>query len=148
MSKPSDLGAQAAEIAGTWGEQAPPAAPNEDEKLWGLLASVLGIFFIIGPLVAYLAKGTSNYVKFFALQTIFASLAMLVVGIALGVCFSVLAAVPMVGYLIVSVISPLFSLAWLALLIFVGLKAKSGSLYLLPALGKVARRSAYGAAAE
>jgi len=145
MNKPTDMGSQAKALAGTWGEQAPPAAPNEEEKLWGLLACLLGIFFIIGPLVAFLVKGTSSYVKFFALQTIFASLALLGVGIVLGVCFTVLAAVPMVGYLIVTVVSPLFSLAWLALLIFVGLKAKSGTLYLLPALGSVARQSAYRA---
>lgn len=142
----TDAKAAAAEVwnAG-WGESQPPAQANEEEKLWGMLANVLGLFFIVGPLVAWFVKSGSKFVKFYALQMIFLHLAGLAVGIVLGVLFTVLAAVPLVGWLVVTLIGPLFSLAMLAVLVFLALKAKSGALYKLPALGAIACRTVYEA---
>lgn len=126
-----------------WGESAPPAPATEDEKLWGMLANFLGLFFIVGPLVAWFVKGDSRFVKFHALQMIFLNLVGFVVGIVLGICLTMLAMVPFVGMLVGTVVGPLFSLAMLVLLVFLGLKAKSGAIFKLPVLGAYACKSVY-----
>ena len=128
-----------------WGDSAPPSPATEDEKTWGMLANVLGFFFIIGPVIAWFMKGDSKFVKFHALQMILVNVVCFTVGIVLGVCFTVLAAVPMVGWAVVSIVSPLFSLAMLVLLVWLAIKAKGGSLYKLPSIGAFAYKTVYEA---
>jgi uncharacterized membrane protein len=128
-----------------WGDSAPPVPATEDEKTWGMLANLLGLFFIIGPVIAWFVKGDSKFVKFHALQMILVNLVCFAVGIMLGVCFTVLAAVPLVGWAVVSIVSPLFSLAMLILLVWLAIKAKGGSLYKLPAIGSFAFKTVYEA---
>ena len=128
-----------------WGGSAPPVEATEDEKLWGMLANLLGLIFIIGPVIAWFVKGDSKFVKFHALQMILLNVVCFVFGIALGICFSILAAVPGIGWTVISIVSPLFSLAILVLLVFLAIKAKGGSLYKLPALGAFAHKTVYEA---
>lgn len=128
-----------------WGGNVPPEPVAEDEKLWGLLANLLGLFFVVGPLVAWLVKGDSRFVKFHALQMIFLNLVSFAAGIVLALCLTMLAMVPFVGMLVGTVIGPLFSLAMLVLLVFLGLKAKSGVLFKLPVLGALAYKHVYQA---
>jgi uncharacterized protein len=130
-------------MAQPWGPVQPPQPATEDEKLWGMLANILGLVFLIGPIVAYLVKGESKFVKFNALQMIFLQLACLVVAIILGIVFTVLASVPIVGTLVLSVLSPLLSLAMLVGLVLLALKAKEGILYRLPVIGEAARKNVY-----
>jgi uncharacterized membrane protein len=143
-SKPTDVSVLAANAAAQpWGATQPPQAPSEDEKLWGMLANLLGLVFLIGPLVAFFLKGESKFVKFNALQTIFLQLACVVLSIVLGVVFTVLASIPIVGTLILSVIGPLLSLAMLVGLVLLALQAKAGVLYRLPLIGEIARTTVY-----
>ncbi|MCW8128814.1 MAG: DUF4870 domain-containing protein [Planctomycetota bacterium] len=128
-----------------WGDAAPPVAATEDEKTWGMLANLLGLFFVVGPAIAWFLKGDSKYVKFHALQMILVNLASFAVGIVLGVVFTVLAAVPAVGWTVISIVSPLFSLCMLGLLAFLALKAKNGVLFKVPALGAFAFKTVYPA---
>ncbi len=126
-----------------WGDSQPPEALSADERLWGMLANLLGIIWLLGPIVALIAKGSSKFVKFNALQMIFLCLVLIPIGIALGIAFTILAFVPIVGWLIISVVSPVLSLASLCLIVFLGIKANNGVLYRLPIIGDMAYKNAY-----
>jgi len=131
--------------AGSWGESAAPALPSADEKLWGMLANIAGLFFLVGPIVVLLLKGNSKFVKFYAIQMICWSIIGIALSVVLGVLFTVLAAVPMVGMLVINVLSPLISLLFLGLLIWLTLKANSGLIFKLPMIGPFAYGKAYDA---
>ena len=143
----SDMQAAAAGLIapGSWGESAAPTQPTADEKLWGMLANISGLFFLIGPIVVLLMKGSSKFVKFYALQMICWCFVGFALSIVLGVMFTVLAAVPMVGMLVINVLSPLISLVFLGLLIWLTLKANSGVIFKLPLIGNFAYSKAYDA---
>ena len=126
----------------SWGASAPPSAPTEDEKLWGMLVNILGLFFVIGPLMAWLVKGTSNFVKFNAAQMLLVQAVLFALGVALGVCWQMLSAL---GGLIYPLYG-LLQLAFLICLVVLALKAKSGMLFRLPVLGAFAHKFIYGAA--
>jgi uncharacterized membrane protein len=132
-------------VAAAWGPVAPPEAPSADDKLWGMLANLLGILWLIGPALAWLLKRDSKFVRFNALQMLLIHAVGLVIGILLGVCLTVLAFVPMLGMLVASVISPLFGLLALALIIFLAIKAHNGIAYRLPVLGPVSFARSYEA---
>ncbi|HYF52018.1 MAG TPA: hypothetical protein VEJ63_21595, partial [Planctomycetota bacterium] len=118
--------AAAAFAAGAWGKTNPPSAPNADEKLWGMLANALGIFWLIGPIVALLVKGsTSPFVKFNAIQMIGWCLVGLALSIVLQIIATVLSAVP----IMLTLVWPLFSLiglAFLVLLVYLCIQAWNG----------------------
>jgi uncharacterized membrane protein len=135
--------AAVASLNASWGEMAAPEAPSADEKLWGMLANLLGLFFLVGPIVAFVLKGNSKFVKFYALQMICWNVIAFAFCIVLGTCFQVLAAVPMVGMLVINVLSPLISLVFLAALIILALKANSGVIFRLPLVGQFAFGKAY-----
>jgi len=132
-----------AAMAGAWGAVLPAEAPTADEKLWGMLANVLGLVFLIGPVAVLLLKGNSKFVKFNALQMICWSVVGIAVSVVLGVCFTVLAAVPFVGLLVIRILSPLISLCFLGLLVFLALKANQGILFRLPFIGPFAYGKSY-----
>lgn len=139
-----NIQATAAEsLKSPWGEMAAPEAPNADEKLWGMLANILGLFFLIGPIVALVLKGNSKYVKFYAIQMLCWNVVGFGLGVVLGVLFTVLATVPMIGMLVINILSPLLSLVFLVLLVFLALKANSGVIYKLPAIGEFSFKKAY-----
>ena len=137
--------AAAASLHAPWGEMAAPETPMSDEKLWGMLANLLGLFFLIGPIVAYVLKGNSKFVKFYALQMICWNVIAFAFCMVLGTCFHILAAVPLVGMLVINILSPLISLVFLAALIILALKAHSGVIFRLPLVGQFAFRKAYAA---
>ena len=141
---PPTAPASAGVSLGQWGESQPPEPPSEDDKLWGMLANFLGIIWLLGPIAALITKGNSKFVKFNALQMIFLCLVLLPVSFVLGSVFYVLNFVPVVGWLILTVFSPMLSLACLLLIIFLGLKANKGLLFKLPLIGLMAYKNAYG----
>ena len=129
---------------GRWGKTQPPNSPADDEKLWGLIANLLGLIFIIGPLVAMLVKGSSPYVKFHAVQMIGWQIVMFGVSLMLGVVFSILGAVPIVAH-VASALFGLIGLGCLLLLLYMALLAHKGTLFRLPFIGPFAMKTAYGA---
>ncbi len=124
----------------SWGASAPPQAASPDERLWGMLANVLGLVFIIGPLVPYFLRAQSRYVRFYALQMVFLNIVGLLVGIVLGIALGILSIVPILPALI----SGVFGLAFLGLLIFLSVKAHQGVLFRLPAIGALAQDKTKG----
>jgi len=137
-------GAAAAAFAvGAWGKTALPSAPNADEKLWGMLANALGLFWLIGPIIALLVKGsTSPFAKFNALQMIGWSIVGLAFSIVLQIVATILSAIP----IMLTLLLPLFSLiglAFLALLIYLCVQAYNGVAFRLPVIGNIAFKMAY-----
>jgi uncharacterized membrane protein len=120
-----------------WGSMQPPEAATADERLWGMLANVLAIV-VLGPVVAWLVKGESKFVKFNALQMIF----MFVVSIACSIVLTILATV--LGALVLP-LSGLVSLAFLVALVVVAIKAHGGVIFKLPVIGGIAYKAIYGA---
>jgi uncharacterized membrane protein len=130
----------------------PPAAPAgpesqpteqlvQDEKLWGLLSCVLGL---VGAILGLVLQPKSKFVKFWALQSIFLWVGLMVVFTGLGIVMMVMmTAVPFLGMLGMC-FGPLAFLASLALAIFLGLKAYNGLIFKLPVIGDIAYKSAYG----
>src|SRR5690242_8905923 len=77
-----------------WGPIDVPA-PSADEKMWGMLANVLGLIFILGPLIAFFVKGAqSKFVKFYSVQMLLIQLVAFVFMVALTIVVQVLATVP------------------------------------------------------
>ena len=61
-------------------------APTQDEKTMAMLAHILQIFtWWIGPLVIFLVKQDSKFVRFHALQALLWQIALMVLGM-IGVC--------------------------------------------------------------
>ena len=67
--------APAALCLANWGATTPAETLSADEKLWGMLANLLGLCFLLGPIIALVLKGSSKFVKFNAIQMIGWSLA-------------------------------------------------------------------------
>ena len=94
---------------------------NQDARMMAMLANLLPIVtWLIGPAVIFFMKGNENrFVKFHALQAIYAVL----IGTVLAIVTC--------------------GIGWIALIVFnviVGLKAKDGEWYEYPLVGKWAMR--------
>ena len=140
----SEIKAAASEaLNAPWGELKPTEELTADEKLWGMLANLLGLFWILGPALALILKGSSKFVKFNAIQM----LCWHVVGIAIGfVCMIVsivLVSIPFIGPLLTGLLFSLLSAASLAVVVLVAIKANSGVIYRLPLIGQFAYKNAY-----
>jgi len=107
-----------------------PEKSDGSEKLKGALAYFL--LFISG-IVFLLVEKKSAFVRFHAMQsTIF-----------FGACFLlyiVLGIVPIIGWLIAVLVSPLLTIACFVLWIFLMYKAYSGEKYKLPYIGDLAEK--------
>ena len=140
-----EAAAQNAEAKAACCESAPPEPVSDDDKLWGMLANLLGVIPLVGPIAALVIKGNSKFVKFNALQMIFATIAMIPVGLVLGLVGIVVSMVPILGPLAWHLASSLFGVIGLILIMYLGTKANSGVLFKVPFIGEIAFKSAYGA---
>lgn len=139
-----DAEAALAEPLANWGATTPHETLSADEKLWGMLANLLGLCFLVGPVIALVLKGSSKFVKFNAIQMIGWSLAAFVISsVFMSVGWTMLTAVPSLGMLIFRA-SQLLSLGFLGVLVLLALKANSGVIYRLPVIGAFAHKQAYG----
>ena len=143
------------------GEENKLAAPSHDECTLALLAHVLQLFSSwIGPLVIYLVKRESRFVRFHALQAVIfqgfcfvagmvmmgAWFALVFGGVVLGVAAEKASKIGSVAFFIVF---GLFGLFWigvwvlaLVLGIVYGIKASRGEWAAYPVIGRWARRLA------
>jgi len=131
----------------------PPAPPsgssgseetstNMDPNLAALLAYLFGW---VSGLIFYLVETKSKYVRFHALQSIFLSIAMVVLFVGLSIILGVIGAVPGIGWL--AVILGMFvnlglSLGVFVLWIMLMIKAYQGEKWKLPIIGDMAEKNA------
>jgi uncharacterized membrane protein len=108
------------------------------DNVAGMLAYVTIIPAIVFLLVAPYNK--SKFVRFHSFQCIFLTLAW----IALGIALSILASIPVLGWLTV-LIWPIVGLAGLALWIILLIKANQGQMWKVPFVGDFAEKQAAAA---
>ena len=140
-------GMMAVAAAGAWGEMASPVAPTADEKQWGMLACLLNIVCgLVGSVLGLAIRPQSPFVKFYALQGLFVFGVVFAMALLFSIFFMMLSLVGF-GGLVLMLIYPfngIFSLAFLGLCVFLGLKANNGVLYRIPLLGSLAYEMSYG----
>ena len=110
-------------------------AGGMSDNVAGMLAYVTIIPAIIFLLVA--PYNRSKFIRFHSFQCIFVTVAW----IALGIALSILAAIPVLGWLTL-LIWPLVGLAGLALWIILLLKANQGQMWKVPFIGDLAEKQA------
>lgn len=115
--------------------QAPAASalqPNLAGLLCYLVGFVTGIFFLVAEPCKH-----DGFVRFHAFQSIFVSVAWIVVHLALGMLMSVL---PWSLWRLVALVSELVSLAFFLLILFVMYKAYNTERFKLPVIGDLAEK--------
>lgn len=133
--------AKAAFAKGAWGDTMPPVPPTEDDRLWGLLSAFI---WIIG-VVAIFNKPKQQYVLFYAWQSIFMIIPIVILDVIVTILFTVLATIlpGFVVWMIWSIFS-LLMLGWVVVWVITMIKAHKGILFRLPVIGNMAYKKAYG----
>ncbi|MBE0522722.1 MAG: DUF4870 domain-containing protein [Methanosarcinales archaeon] len=105
-----------------------------------LMAAVAYVLGLVSGLIIYLIEkdkpGKSKFIMFHAMQSIILSIAL----IAFGILLSIIAIIPIVGWIIAIIAGLLFPLIALVLWIFLMYKAYSGEEYHLPVIGEMAEK--------
>ena len=102
-----------------------------------LLGIVTGILFLV--LEPYNKNRT---IRFHAFQSIFFWVACVVLSIVLSIIFAIFVRIPVLGPLIALAMWPLFSLALLAVWLFLMYKAYNNEKFVLPIIGPLAEKQA------
>ncbi|MEJ2007109.1 MAG: zinc-ribbon domain-containing protein [Acidobacteriota bacterium] len=119
------------------GVSLPGIAPNVAGLLCYLLWPVAFIFFLLfGP------YNKDRFVRFHAFQALFLGLVAIGVGFALSIMTSILALIPLVGWIVDSLAWLVYGLGLLGLAIFLMYKAYNGERYRAPIIGEWAAQRA------
>ncbi|TVP46578.1 MAG: hypothetical protein EA350_06820 [Gemmatimonadales bacterium] len=109
----------------------------------GLPSNVAGaLAYLLGPLTGILflvLEKRDGFVRFHAAQSIGVSVVFIVAGVLLGIVTSVLAIVPILGWLVGLALSLGFSLLGLAVWIWLMFRAWQGDRWLAPVIGAKVR---------
>lgn len=112
----------------------------------GLAANVAGaLAYVLGPITGVLflvLEPANKFVRFHAMQSIVVSVALIALSIALGILTSVLAFVPIVGWLLALLMSVGLGLGSLVLWVLLIVKALQGQEWEVPMVGRYARQYA------
>ncbi|MCW5940537.1 MAG: DUF4870 domain-containing protein [Fimbriimonadaceae bacterium] len=117
---------------------------SQEERTWGALAHVIplvasfvtGFGWLAALAIYFVYREKSRFVAFNALQQVYASVAMFLVGV---VCF--ILAITVVGILLAVPLGLAAAVAYLVLSVIAAIKANEGTVYCLPAVGEYARKS-------
>ena len=108
----------------------------------GLTDNVAGMLsYLLIPAIVFLVLepySKRRFIRFHAFQCIFLCIALFVLGIALSILWHI----PVLGWLVLFLLWPLFSLAELILWIILLLKAYQGQMWKLPVIGDMAEKQA------
>jgi uncharacterized membrane protein len=123
----------------------PPHEPTDNELLpvastTGLPSNVAGaLAYLLGPITGILflvLEKRDGFVRFHAAQSIGLSVVFIVAGVLLGIVTSVLAIVPILGWLLGLVLSLGFSLLGLAVWLWLMFQAWQGERWRAPVIGE------------
>jgi hypothetical protein len=118
---------------------------TQDDRLWGTLAYVLGIFFaVLAPLIIFFVKkDQSRFVAFHALQSLMMDVAVIVMWFAIAFLSAILGFMHLglVGLLLLPV-GWVVSLGVLILKVIGAVKSNSGELWVAPLVGSFVRQRA------
>jgi uncharacterized membrane protein len=107
-------------------------APNVAGLLTYLLGPITGVLFLV-------LEKENRFVRFHAFQSVAVGVALIAISIVLGVVSSVLAFVPVLGWIVAIVANLGFGLVTLVLWIALMLRALGGHEWELPVVGRWAR---------
>ena len=110
----------------------------------GLPANVAGaLAYVLGPITGilfYILEKDNRFVRFHAAQSIAVSVVMIVLGFVLGILSSVLAFIPLIGWLIAMLLSFGLTIVSFVLWLFLMWQAYKGLEWEAPFAGTFARR--------
>ncbi|MGA2904750.1 MAG: zinc-ribbon domain-containing protein [Candidatus Korobacteraceae bacterium] len=129
---------------------APPPEPNDrapvtsSAPLAENVAGMLAYFTIIPAIVFLLIEpyNRNRFVRFHSFQCVFVTVALIVIDIALTIVSGILHLVPVIGWLITTLMWPLYGLAILALWLLLVIKAYQHEIFKLPIVGDLAEKQA------
>ena len=116
-----------------------PAAPLA-ENVAGMLA-----YFTIIPAIIFLLIEPYNrnrFVRFHSFQCLFVAVALVVIDVVLMILASILHLIPVIGWVVMAIMWPIYSLAVLALWLLLVIKAYQHQVYKLPIVGDMAEKQA------
>jgi uncharacterized membrane protein len=134
---PANAGAATRRPGTTSGVNLPGIAFNVAGLLCYILWPVACILFLlVGP------YNTNKFVRFHAFQAAFLGLAGIVAAIALQVLTSILALIPLLGWVVGSLVWIAYGITILVLVILLMVKAYNGERYSVPVIGDLATQQA------
>jgi uncharacterized membrane protein len=115
------------------------AAPLADN-----VAGMLAYFTIIPAIIFLLIEpyNRNRFVRFHSFQCLFVTGALVVIDVGLSILSVMLRLLPMVGWMVMAVVWPLYSLAILALWLLLVIKAYQHQIFKLPIVGDLAEKQA------
>jgi uncharacterized membrane protein len=122
-----------------------PAAPvaslpsRPKDNLIAALAYVTFIPAIVFVLIEPFKR--NRFIRFHSFQSIFLTLATIVIAIALRILFSVLVLIPLLGHLLAWLVIPVALLGWGILWLVLLVKALQGETFKLPLIGNLAEKA-------
>lgn len=122
-----------------------PAAATGGGGLTANVAALLAYIFWPISSVLFLVLEPYNkdkFIRFHAFQSLFLGIAAIVLSIGLAILTTILAFIPVVGWLIGLFIWPIFALGMLALAILIMYKAYNNERYMIPVIGAMAAKQA------
>lgn len=118
---------------------------TQDDRLWGTLAYVLGIFVpLLAPLIIFFVKkDQSRFVAFHALQSLLMDAALLLLGIVVGI-ISVILAFAHLGLVAFFLTMAVWALGFVVFVLKIigAIKANGGQLWVAPVVGSFVRQRA------
>jgi uncharacterized membrane protein len=102
-------------------------------------------YFTIIPAIVFLLIEPYNrnrFVRFHSFQCLFATVALIVMDVALAIISSILHLIPVIGWLFTTLMWPLWGLAILALWLLLVIKAYQHEIFKLPIVGDLAEKQA------
>lgn len=133
--------------ASTGAGTSPPAAGSA-LNFPGIAANVAGLLcYLLWPVASifFLLAGPYNkdkFVRFHAYQSLLLGLAAIAVGFALSIATAIVGLIPILGWLVSSIVWIAFAMCVLVLAILMMSKAYNGERYRLPVIGDAAFRYA------
>ena len=132
----------------------PPPVPDAEgtarpssTNLPSNVAAALACFPLIGGIIFYILEKRDGFVRFYAMQSIIFGAAWFIFGIGWRIVYSILVAIPAVGWLfafLLWLIWAVVNISFLVVLIIAILKAFSGVRWDIPWVGPTARKQVDG----
>jgi uncharacterized membrane protein len=107
------------------------------------VAAALACFPLVGGIIFYILEQRDSFVRFYAMQSIILGAAWLLFGVALRICWLILAPIPALGLIfraLLWAISALGHIAFLVVLIIAIVKAFNQERWDIPWIGPMARK--------
>jgi len=118
---------------------APGISGRSKDNLTAALAYVTFIPALVFVLVAPFKR--NRFVRFHSFQSIFLAVVTIVAAIVVRILYSILALIPVLGYLLAWLASAVALLGWAILWLVLLIKALQGETFRLPFIGSLAEKS-------